>query len=127
MIRSRMRRLSELVINNIHSNTALGFAIRRPQSPIDRVLRVWMETVVVNSDEQEGCDDTLVLLRMLIELLLHEARNETDYRSIFIFISNRINTHITRLLLDSDPVLVGEMVFADVSAMEEDGLTVRIV
>lgn len=127
MIRSRMRRLSELVIHNIQNNMALGFAIRRPHSPIDRVLRVWMENVVVNSGEQGDDDDTLVLLRMFIELLLREARNETDYRSIFIFISERINTHITRLLLDSDPVLVGEMVFADVSAMEEDGLTVRIV
>ena len=43
------------------------------------------------------------------------------------FITNRINVHVMRLLQDSDPVLVGEMVFADVVAIGDDGLTVRIV
>ena len=118
MIRSRMQRLGEAIIHSIHNNATLGFAIRRPHSPIDRVLGVWMEMVVVNSGVQREDGDILVLLRMLIELLLHEAQNETDYRSIFPFIANRLNTHIERLLLDPDPVLVGEMVFADVSAME---------
>ena len=126
VIRSRMQQLSQGVARSVSNNIMLSFNIRRPHSPIDRVLRVWMEAVVVNSIERVDAD-TLILLRMLIDLLIHEARNETDYRTIFLFITNRINVHVMRLLQDSDPVLVGEMVFADVVAIGDDGLTVRIV
>jgi hypothetical protein len=121
-----MQQLSQGVARSVSNNIMLSFNIRRPHSPIDRVLRVWMEAVVVNSIERVDAD-TLILLRMLIDLLIHEARNETDYRTIFLFITNRINVHVMRLLQDSDPVLVGEMVFADVVAIGDDGLTVRIV
>ncbi len=65
--------------------------------------------------EEDG--DALVLLRTLIDLLLHEARLQTDYRSIFPFLTRRINVHVIRLLEQTDPVVVGEMVFVNMSAV----------
>jgi hypothetical protein len=42
-------------------------------------------------------------------------------------LSQKSGTPYTNLIVVSDPVLVGEMVFADVVAIGDDGLTVRIV
>ena len=98
---------------------SLGFGIQRPHSPIDRVLRVWMERVVVVRDENDR--EALVLLRALIDLLLHEAREECDYRTLFPFMERSINAHVVRLMQEADPVLVGEMVFADDVAFGEGG------
>ena len=107
------------MIWNRYQSTTLGYSIQRPHSPIDRVLRVWMEGVVtVYSEDDRGA---LVLLRALIDLLLHKARGECDYRTLFPFIERRINVHIARLLQEADPVLVGEMVFADDVAFGEGG------
>ena len=116
MIRSRLRRLGGMVVWDRYQGS-LGFGIQRPHSPIDRVLRVWMERVVVVRDENDR--EALVLLRALIDLLLHEAREECDYRTLFPFIEGRINVHIARLMQEADPVLVGEMVFADDVAFGE--------
>ena len=63
----------------------------------------------------EENSDTLVLLRTLIDLLLHEARLQTDYRSIFPFLIKRINVHVIRLLEQTDPIVVGEMVFVTIN------------
>jgi hypothetical protein len=89
-----------------------GYTIHRPQSPIDRVLRVWMESVVAAAVRASGDEQAQLLLRGLIELLLHEARAQTDYRRLFPFIIQRINAHAQRLLQDASPLLVGDMVFA---------------
>ena len=91
----------------------MGYSIQRPHSPVDSVLRVWMEGVVAEADE-----GTLVMLRTLIDLLLHEARMQNDYRSLFSFLIKRINVHVVRLLQETDPLVIGEMVFVDMAAME---------
>jgi hypothetical protein len=109
MIRSRLRRLGGLVVWDRYSSP-LGFAIRRPHSPIDRVLRAWMEGVVCAEEHEAALK---VLLLALIDLLLHEARGESDYRTLFPFLVERINVHVERLLRETGPLLVGEMVFAD--------------
>lgn len=121
MIRSRLRRLGGLIVwDRYHS--PLGFAIRRPHSPIDRVMGVWMESVAVSvMADNEHDREALILLRALIHLLLHEARGESDYRTLFPFLTERINAHVARLLQETDPVLVGEMVFADDVALGGGG------
>jgi hypothetical protein len=78
-----------------------------------------MEGVVVMDraaySGDEGDVQLMVMLRTLIALILHESREENDYRHIFIFIRRRINVHIERLMQDTDPVVVGEMVFLNVA------------
>jgi hypothetical protein len=112
LIRSRIRRLGAIMVWQRYGSQ-LGFAIQRPHSPIDRVLRGWMEGVVVMSGEGAEHPQSLLLLRTLIELLLHEARGECDYRSLFPFIIKRINVHVARLMQEVDPFLIGEVVFID--------------
>jgi hypothetical protein len=125
MIRSRLRRLGGLVVwDRYHGR--LGFTIRRPHSPIDRVIRAWMVGVVAE-EGGDGDQETMVLLYPLIDLLLHEAREERDYRTFFPFVAQRINVHVARLMQEMDPVLVGEMVFADDVALEGVGVRVRAV
>ena len=53
----------------------------------------------------------LVLFKLLTELLLYEARDLMDYRLLFPFLIRRISAHIVKLMQESAPVLVGEMVF----------------
>jgi hypothetical protein len=112
MIRSRVRRLGELVMWDRARAGSPGYTIRRPHSPIDRVLRVWMESVVAAEVRASGDEQAQLLLQGLIELLLHEARAQTDYRRLFPFIIQRINAHVQRLLQDASPLLVGDVVFA---------------
>ena len=45
MIRSRLQMLGGQVVWSRYQGP-VGYAIQRPHSPIDRVLRVWMEGVV---------------------------------------------------------------------------------
>lgn len=111
MIRSRLRRLGALVVwDRYHSNR---FAIARPHSPVDRVLRAWMEGVVAAEVGSSGDQQATELLRALIDLLLYEAREECDYRRLFPLLGRRITAHVLRLLQDASPLLVGEVVFAD--------------
>ena len=112
MIRSRIRRLGELIMRDRARSGSSGYTIRRPHSPIDRVLRVWMESVVAAEVGASGDEHAQLLLRGLIELLLHEAHTQTDYRRLFPFIIQRINAHVQRLLQDANPLLVGDVVFA---------------
>ena len=114
MIRSRLRSLGQQIVwGRYHDN--IGYSIQRPHSPVDQVLRVWMEGVA----PVRGDESTLVLLRMLIDLLLHEAQKQRDYRSLFPFLIKRINVHVIRLLEQTDPVVVGEMVFVDMAVMND--------
>jgi hypothetical protein len=53
-----------------------------------------------------------VLLQMLIDLLLHEAQTQRDYRGLFPFLIARINVHVLRLLQQTGPVVVCDVVFA---------------
>ncbi len=68
----------------------------------------------VYSGKEEEDERLMMMLRTLIALILYESREENDYRHIFIHIMDRINVHIERLMQDSDPVVVGEMVFLNV-------------
>lgn len=115
MIRSRLQMLGGRVVWSRYQSP-VGYAIQRPHSPIDRVLRVWMEGVVRAGTDSHD-EPTFLLLGMLIDLLLHEARDECDYRNLFPFIASRINVHVMRLLQETDPFLIGEMVFADTVAL----------
>jgi hypothetical protein len=112
MIRSRLQSLGQQIIWARYHDS-IGYSIQRPHSPIDSVLRVWMEGVVAETDE-----GALVMLRTLIDLLLHEARLQNDYRSLFPFLIKRINVHVVRLLQQTDPLVIGEMVFVDMAAVE---------
>lgn len=116
LLRSRLHRLwGRIVWQRYHS--PLGLRILRPHSPIDRVLRVWMEGIVApatsartpppppppaaegdgDGDAGGGEKDTeqcaALLLRALIALLLHEARDETDYNGLFRLLMERIDAH----------------------------------
>jgi len=80
------------------------------------ILGVWMENVILG---QAGSRDErmLILLRTLINLLLHEAHMQHDYRLLFPFLIKRINVHVKRLLQETDAVLIGQMVFVDAAAL----------
>ena len=109
IIRSRLRRLGALVVWDRYRDSR--FAIPRPHSPIDQVLRTWMEGAVAAEVGSSGDEQAAELLRALINLLLHEAREECDYRRLFPLLGRRISAHVLRLLQDANPLLVGEMVF----------------
>jgi hypothetical protein len=70
-----------------------------------------MESVVM---EEVGMHDERSILRTLIDILLHESHVVNDYRQLFPFLTNQINTHVEMLLQDTEPLVVGEMVFVDV-------------
>ena len=110
MIRSRLQALGIQVIWGRYHDR-IGYSIRRPHSPIDTVLRVWMEGVVIG---EVGIHEEQPLLRTLIDILLHESHVVNDYRQLFPFLSKRINAHVKRLLQDTEPLVIGEMVFVDV-------------
>jgi hypothetical protein len=104
VIRSRLPQLGRQVIQG-RAHHPTGCAIRRPHPSVDTVLRGWMECVATDASPAER-----VLLRMLIDLLLHEARTQRDYRDLFPFLVARINVHVLRLLQQT--VVVCDVVFA---------------
>ncbi len=112
VIRSRLRGLKAQLLQG-RAHHPMGSAILRPLSPVDAVLRAWMQGVVAGASAAER-----ELLRLLIDLLLHEARAQSDYRSLFSFLTARINAHVLRLAQQTGPVLVGDVVFADIAAVD---------
>jgi hypothetical protein len=115
MIRSRLSRLGDQVVRGRSRHHPTGWKILRQHCLVDHVLRGWMEGVIMEAGPRT--EDMLTLLRLLINLLLYEARAVCDYRCLFPFLAERINVHVLRLLQRTDPpVIVAEMVFADTAA-----------
>jgi hypothetical protein len=69
-----------------------------------------MEGVALRVRSTEDSQISFLLL-LLIELLLFEAREVNDYRHLFLFLTRRINAHISKILQETEPTVVGEMVF----------------
>jgi hypothetical protein len=98
MIRSRLPDLKSSLFRSVE-NRWHWYKIRRPRSPIECVMRIWMEGILHECGAVHESDgQALPILRALIELILEESRGVEDYRVFFPFLETRINAYVVCLM-----------------------------
>ena len=101
IIRSRLPSLQSRIVDEI-GRRGTGYKIERHYSPIDHVMRVWMEDTLHETESIQMSDQhdsrALPVLCVLIELMLREARGVMDYRKFFPFLMDRINVYVEYLM-----------------------------
>ena len=101
MIRSRLPYLQSRILDEICRRGA-RYRIERPYAPIDRVMRVWMEDVLHENKLIQTSDlldsRALPILYTVIESILREAHEVSDYRAFFICLMDKINVYVECLV-----------------------------
>ena len=99
MIRCRLSNFQSQLFDSISNR---GYKFRHQDSPIDRVMRSWMVGILYECSaihKADPCDEkALPILHSMVELIIQESHEISDYRVFFLFVTNRLNVYVEYLV-----------------------------